>query len=183
MRRSTVSWAAALLTAPVLALLPAGVTASAVPAGSAHAVAVRGGASDGKVGDTVRLTGFKKGEALDVTVIKVVDPARAEDAYLVPSAGKHLAAVQFRLKNTGTALYKDSPSNGATVVDKQGQRFNSSLFPTRAGAEFPATVTVRPGGTALGFISFEVPNGTKIVAVQFAMDSGFADDVGEWSVP
>nr|WP_211283923.1 hypothetical protein [Streptomyces antibioticus] len=80
-----------------------------------------------------------------------------------PDARRHYVAVPFRLKNTGTAVYKDSPSNGATVIDK--------------------SITVGPGKTALGFITFEVSDGSRIVTVQFAMDSGFADDVGEWAVP
>jgi hypothetical protein len=36
-------------------------------------------------------------------------------------------AVQFRLKNTGTSAYDDSPSNGVTVIDKDGQRFSESF--------------------------------------------------------
>ena len=117
-----------------------------------------------------------------MTVVKVVDPARAGQ-YETPSAGKRFVAVQSRLKNTGTAAYKDSPSNGATVIDKDGQRFSESFNDSTAGPSFPASVTISPGKTALGFITFEVPRASRIVGVQFAMDSGFSDDVGEWQIP
>jgi len=183
MRRTTASLPAILLAAAGLAWLPAAPVAQAAPPPSSAAVIVSDGSTDAKVGDTLSLTGTQKGEALDVTVTKVVNPARAEDAYLTPSAGDHLVAVQFRLKNTGTALYNDSPSNGAAVVDKDGQRFDASLDPTAAGVEFPGSVTIRPGGKALGYVTFEVPNGSAVTAVQFSMDSGFSDDVGEWAVP
>ncbi|MFJ9899751.1 DUF4352 domain-containing protein [Streptomyces sp. NPDC091280] len=138
--------------------------------------------SDSKVGDTLSLTGTNTGEKLDVTVVKVVDPAGA-GPYDHPSSGKRFVSVQFRLKNTGTAVYKDSPSNGTTVIDKDGQRFSASLNNSTAGPPFPGSVTVGTGKTALGFITFEVPTASRIVSVQFAMNSGFSDDVGEWQLP
>ncbi|MGW1209725.1 DUF4352 domain-containing protein [Streptomyces sp. NPDC002499] len=157
-------------TAPLLTCL------LAVPA-----LALAPGADPG-VGDTLSLSGTDSGETLDVTVRKVVDPARPAD-YFKSSAGQHYVSVQFRLKNTGTAVYKDSPSNGATVIDKAGQRFTATIANTAAGPEFPGSVTIRPGKSALGFITFEVADGSRVVTVQFAMNSGFSDDVGEWTVP
>nr|WSY51151.1 DUF4352 domain-containing protein [Streptomyces sp. NBC_00886] len=134
------------------------------------------------MGDTLSLTGINSGEKLDVTVVKVVDPAGAGQ-YDRPSQGNRFVAVQFKLKNTGTALYKDSPSNGATVVDKEGQRFSASFNDSTAGPSFPGSITISTGKTALGFITFEVPTASRIVAVQSAMNSGFSNDVGEWEVP
>jgi hypothetical protein len=63
--------------------------------------------------------------------------------------GRHV-----ELRNTGAAVYNDSPGS----------------------------ITIRTGKTALGFVTFEVPKASRVVAVQFAMDSGFSDDVGEWRV-
>jgi hypothetical protein len=134
------------------------------------------------VGDTLDLTGTEDGEALAVTVVKVVDPARAENEYSSPDAGKRFVAVQFRLKNTGTAVYSDSPSNGARLVDTQGQQFDTTYEDTAAGPGFPGSVTVAPGDTALGFITFEVPADSTIAKVQFAMNSGFAPTTGQWNV-
>ncbi len=163
MLRRTAPLLTCLLAVPALALAPLGTT-------------------DTKVGDTLQLTGLDSGEALDVTVTKVVEPAHPKDSYLKPSAGDHLVAVQFRLKNTGTTVYDDSPSNGATVIDKNGQRFSDSFNDSTAGPSFPGSITISPGKAALGFITFEVPNTSRVVTVQFAMDSGFSDDVGEWQV-
>ncbi|WP_343242945.1 DUF4352 domain-containing protein [Streptomyces sp. SID12501] len=135
------------------------------------------------MGDTVNLTGLEDGQALAVTVVKVVDPARAENPYATPKAGKRFVAVQFRLKNTGTAVYSDSPGNGARLVDTAGQRFDETYGDTAAGPGFPGSVTAAPGDTALGFISFEVPSTSTIARVQFTMSSGFADNTGQWNVP
>ncbi|MFH9892073.1 hypothetical protein ACH4O0_26375 [Streptomyces luteogriseus] len=80
------------------------------------------------VGDALDLKGLEDGEALAVTVVKVVDPARAENEYSTPDVGLRFVAVQFRLKNTGTAVYSDSPSNGARLVVP---RVSSSIRRTR----------------------------------------------------
>jgi len=112
----------------------------------------------------------------------VVEPARAEDEYLAADPGHHLVAVQFRLKNTGTNVYDESPWFDTNVIDGSGQHYDAAYArPTTAGVEFPTSLAVRPGDTALGYVSFEVPNGSRVVTVQFTMT--FSDDIGEWTVP
>ncbi|MEU4347018.1 DUF4352 domain-containing protein [Streptomyces sp. NPDC023838] len=140
-------------------------------------------ASSATAGNTLDLTGNNDGEKLAVTVVKVVDPAGAKNQYSSPDASMRFVAVQFRLKNTGTAVYNDSPSNGAKVVDTQGQQFDATYGDTNAGPAFPGSVTIAPGDTGLGFITFEVSVASKIAKVQFAMNSGFSGNTGQWTVP
>jgi hypothetical protein len=68
-----------------------------------------------------------------VTVTKIVDPTRAESGFLAPEPDERLVAVQFRLENTGSETYTDSPQNGAAVVDQEDQRFEASYVPATAG--------------------------------------------------
>lgn len=134
------------------------------------------------VGGTLSLTGINKGEKIDVTVVKVVDPAHGTELSS-PAPRMRLVAVQFRLRNTGSVTYHDAPANGAKVVDAKGQGFDAAIADTTsAGPNFPATTTISPKGTALGFVVFEVPTGSKIATIQFALDSGFSNDVGQWKV-
>jgi hypothetical protein len=42
------------------------------------------------------------------------------------------------LRNAGTAVYSYSASNGARLVDTQGEQFDSAYADTAAGAGFPA---------------------------------------------
>lgn len=136
---------------------------------------------EARVGDTIELAGMSDGEKMAVTVVQVVDPAPAGE-FFEPSQGNRYVAVQFQLENTGTAAYDDSPSNGAVVIDTAGQSFNSTIGDTTAGPSFPGSVTIGPGDTGLGFITFEVPHGSQVSKVQFALNSGFADETGEWQV-
>jgi hypothetical protein len=133
-----------------------------------------------RVGDTLDLAGTDNGERMAVTLVKVVDPAKAANEFSSPSPGTRFVAVQLRLKNTGTGPYNDSPSNGARLIDGEGQQYQASVEDTSAGPGLGGSVTLIPGDTALGFITFELPAGVTPAKFQFALDSGFSDNVGQW---
>ncbi|MFF9124009.1 DUF4352 domain-containing protein [Streptomyces sp. NPDC014889] len=135
-----------------------------------------------KVGDTLTLKGFEDGSQLDVTVVKIADPGKSANEFTEPDAGKRFVGVQFQLVNTGKAVYSDSPSNGAQVADSEGQQFDSTFADITAGPSMSSSLKLKPGAKGLGWIVFEVPKASKIGAVQFTMDSGFADQTGEWKL-
>lgn len=158
---------------------------SAAPRSSAPApetTAIPGaGSTTAKVGDTISLTGFE-GVKLDATVVKVVDPAAPENEYMKPKAGTRLVAVQWRIANTGTVPVDSGPTSGSNVVDGSGQQFDTSYHPTSAGPEFPSGVKIPPGESRLGFVTYEVPDDSKVVKIQFAANSGYAKQTGQWAV-
>ncbi|MGZ9935493.1 DUF4352 domain-containing protein [Streptomyces sp. NC-S4] len=139
------------------------------------------GAAPGGSGETISLAGNGPGQRLDVTLAQVVDPA--VPAGPEPTGSDRLVATRFRLENTGTAVYEDSPARAAHLLDTAGQRFTGDDVPTTAGPAFPGTVALEPGGTAEGFITFRIPADAEPAAVQFALNGGLADDVGHWSLP
>ncbi|MFE4605601.1 DUF4352 domain-containing protein [Kitasatospora indigofera] len=161
---------------------------SASPSGPATATGSAGSPSGGtaaraRVGDTLELPGSVSGSRMAVTVTQVVDPAAPGNELSTPRAGNRLVSVRFSLHNVGTAVYSDTPSNGAQVIDGQGQGFNADIFvTTQAGPAFPTNVNIAPGETALGFVSFQLPAGSTLAKVQFTLDSGFADATGQWRV-
>ncbi|WP_405977328.1 DUF4352 domain-containing protein [Streptomyces sp. NBC_00158] len=133
-----------------------------------------GAGPDGS-GETVSLDGDRPGERLDVTLTRVVDPAGRE-------GGDRLVAVELRLENTGTVPYEDSPAPASHLLDSEGQRFTGTGAATGAGPSLPETVTLEPGSSASGFVTFRVPEGAALAAVQFALEAGLGDDVGHWSL-
>jgi len=135
-----------------------------------------------KVGDTIALKGTEDGSKLDVTVVKTVDPAKSADEFTTPEDGNRWIGVQFRLVNTGTIAYSDSPGNGTKIADSEGQQFTSVLADISAGPSMASGVDLKPGSKALGWVVFEVPKASKGATVQFTMDSGFADQTGEWKL-
>ncbi|MFB8240724.1 DUF4352 domain-containing protein [Kitasatospora purpeofusca] len=136
-----------------------------------------------KVGDTIALKStLEKSNTADVTALKVVDPAQSTNEYLTAADGKHYVAVQFQIKPTGAKAYSEAPWSAAKVIDDQGQAYGPTLADTKAGPSFQTPTNIASGETGKGYVVFEVPNGTKLDKVQFSLDNGFADQVGQWKL-
>ncbi|MFJ2575472.1 DUF4352 domain-containing protein [Kitasatospora aureofaciens] len=153
--------------------------AAAKPADSKPADAPKAPA---KVGDTIALKGMDKGNTADVTAVTVVDPAESANEYLKPADGKRYVAVQFQIKATGGQAYSEAPWGSAKVVDAQGQAYGPSLAETKAGPAFQTPTNIAPGETGKGFVTFEIPADAKLDKVQFALDNGFSNQVGQWKI-
>jgi hypothetical protein len=173
-----------------LALVVIGIS---VAANSGHSVktsgAVTGGSGSGAaaktagIGSAITLTGNSPGEQVAVTVTKTIATATPADEFSGASAGKRLYAVQFRLKNTGSAAYSDAPSNGAAVTDSAGQSYDAQVAGNAAGCpSFAAPENIAAGASGLGCIVFEIPEAAKITRVQFTLNSGMGPDTGQWTV-
>jgi hypothetical protein len=134
------------------------------------------------LGTAITLTGNDSGEQMSVTVTKVITSAKGSDDFSQAPAGDRLFAVQFRLRDTGSAAYSDAPSNGAAVTDSKGQSYQSGFETVTGCPAFPDTENIAPGATGLGCVAFEVPKAAVITQVQFTLDSGFGPQTGEWDV-
>ncbi|MEV4838276.1 DUF4352 domain-containing protein [Nonomuraea sp. NPDC049486] len=134
------------------------------------------------VGGTITLEGRDPGLRMAVTVKQVVNPATPEHDFMKPKTGSRLVAVQVILSNVGQAVYSDSPTNGAMLIDGEGQQYRSSYHEVREGRSYGGGSTINVGDTRKGMIVYEVPEGAELAKFQFALDSGFADQKGEWTL-
>ncbi|MCX4687441.1 DUF4352 domain-containing protein [Kitasatospora purpeofusca] len=165
------------------ATAPAAGAATSAPAKPADSKPAEAAKAPAKVGDTIALKStLEKGNTADVTALKLVDPAQSSNEYLHAEDGKHYVAVQFQIKPTGAKAYSEAPWSAAKVVDDQGQAYGPTLAETKAGPSFQTPTNIASGETGKGFVVFEVPNGTKLDKVQFSLDNGFADQVGQWKL-
>jgi hypothetical protein len=135
--------------------------------------------TEGKVGSTLSLTG-NDGETMDVTVTGVLDPATGGE-FDQPSAGTRFVGIKVRLKNTGGTPYSDSPSNGAALITNTDEEADSTIT-VGGSCNSPSDVKIAPGDTRDVCIPFEVKTAQKGTKFQFTLDSGFADQTGEWSL-
>lgn len=145
-----------------------------------------GGSGSGaaaSLGQSRTLNGSIAGEKVRVRFTRWVDDARANSSIFAAGPGKRYVAAQFRIANTGSAEYVDSPFNGAAVVDRAGRNYRAAFLVDgiREGRVFGATVSIPTGASATGFIVFEVPAHAKIRRVEFSESSGFGQ-TGEWAV-
>lgn len=133
-----------------------------------------------KIGDSITLTGHND-EKVSVTLVRVVDKTTSTDDFMNPDQGKHYAAVQFRITNVGTVPFSDAPGNDAKVLDSAGQSFDPDFATTTAGPAMADTVAIAPGDSQLGYITFQVADGSTIAKVQFTIDSGFGS-TAQWTI-
>jgi hypothetical protein len=125
---------------------------------------------------------MRANEKLTVTLVKFADPATVTDQFMQADAGKRYVAVQIRITNTASTVYSDSPTNGAEIIDAKGQQYDLTFVDTSLGQNFAGSVKLQPGATALGVMEFEMPTGEKPVTFQFTLNSGFADQTGQWQL-
>lgn len=132
------------------------------------------------IGSAIDLKG-DGGDFIQVTLVKIVDPAKSTNEFLTPDAGKHFVAVQLRIVNKGGAVYSDDPQMETKVKDALGESFDVDFADTTAGASMDSGLKLAPGDTALGFLTFQVPDGQKIAQVQYSV-SLFGGNVAQWMV-
>ncbi|GAA2377387.1 DUF4352 domain-containing protein [Nonomuraea africana] len=152
-------------------------SASATPAASAPSAE-----KAAKVGSTITLQGADEALKVAVKLSKVLTKPAAANEFSTPQDGHRFYAVELVMKNVGTGAYSDSPGNGAYVIDSDDQQYSSTIADVKGGKQFPGTVTISAGDSRRGLVVFEVPKAAKIVKFQFALDSGFADQKGEWTL-
>jgi len=178
--------AAALAAAAVLAL--AGCNSdSDKPAALPGGEGVDAVAQDAKapaavaVGQPITVTG--DGQSVEMTAVKVVDPATTTSFSRVLGAGERLVAVQWRLAAPGTRAVSEYPAMQSKLIDDQGQRYGAD--PARvvsAGPAFVDGAAIEPGGNALGYVAYIVPATAKITKITLAPGMGLAQNTGTWTL-
>lgn len=136
---------------------------------------------EAKVGDTLTLSGGG-GLTMAVTVDQVMDPLQVGSDDQADS-GQRFVGVQITLKNVGQVAYSDSPSNGATLLSNTNEEAQGQIVTGGpCGNDFQSLANIAPGDTQQGCIPFEMPVGQMPAMFQFTLNSGFANQTGQWSL-
>lgn len=141
--------------------------------------ASRGKAQTATVGDSLTLEGLE-GLRMKVTVLRVIDPLSGGQ-FDAPQGGNRFVGVKIRLRNVSDLTYDDSPSNGAQLLDGQGEQAQGGyVIGGQCAGDFPSRAKIAPRAKQQGCLVFEMKKGRNPKLFQFALDSGFADENGEW---
>jgi hypothetical protein len=133
-------------------------------------------------GGTVTLTGLEPGSKVAVTLNEVYHDAAPTADSAQPRPGNRLAAVQLTLTNKGRVGYNDAPMNGAVMIDSGSQQYPFSISRVEQGLPFHWMTSIKPGDSLKGTVVFEVPEDAELVRFQFALNSGYAQQRGEWAL-
>lgn len=135
-----------------------------------------------KIGSTATLKGQQSGEQVEATVVAYKETISPGE-YDQPQSGMKFVAINLKLKNTGTATYSDSPSNGATILTANGQHGKTAILTGGECSEgFSESVKILPDESQEGCLPFEVPEGATPAKVQWTPSSGYGPETAEWSL-
>ncbi|MFC1408717.1 hypothetical protein ACEZCY_05400 [Streptacidiphilus sp. N1-12] len=137
------------------------------------------------LGHPLTLKGDDPGEQVTVTFLQVVDPACGVGGPSLLDRGMKYVGLRLRLLDSGRKPYSDSPSNCSWGRTDTGLQVGSFVYPTLA--EGPAVaprgnLVLKPGQSATSYVVMEIPQHAHMARIDFTMDSGFADETGEWTL-
>ena len=143
------------------------------------------GSNQSKVGGSIRLAASSAGSSVQVrvSVNRVADPVEVGAADAPITRAARFAGVFISLLNVGDTNYDESPLSDASLVTSGGAKvLGEQVLGGPCAGEFASNVKVVPGAARSGCIVFEVPAGQKPAEFQFALDSGFGQEVGTWQL-
>ena len=135
----------------------------------------------GKVGSSFELKDGS-GNLYQVTLAKVIDPAKGENQFAAPDGGKRFVGLVFRVKALTGSPKDEDANNDAVVVGGNGQNYSADFDGIAGYTNFDhGVIHVAQGETVTGSVTFQVPNGVTVSTVQWTALSGFGSTV-EWIV-
>ena len=161
-------------------------SAQASPASAAQASP---GSGSDRIGTTSAQAGAEvvvsdsSGTKLGVTLKQVTDPADGANKYSTPAQGKHFVGVKLQLQNKAAATYQNNANNETTIVLADGKAVTAGYAPLSGCGNFDnGQVKLKPGASATGCVTFQVPEGQKVTAVRYA-NTVYPGITAQWQVP
>jgi Domain of unknown function (DUF4352) len=108
------------------------------------------------------------GTKLEVTVVRVIDPASGADPYTKAAKGKHFVAVQIKVHNVGRLKYQNNANNETTIVLANGSRVEADYNPLVQCGNFDnGQVVLAAGASKSGCVSFQLASGANVAKVEY----------------
>jgi hypothetical protein len=133
----------------------------------------------GQIGTTFELRDGS-GDVYQVTLTKVIDPAKGDSQGAVPAAGKRFVGLVFRVTALTSTPKDEDANNNAVVIGSNGQNYSASFDSIAGYTNFNhGVILASMGQTVTGSVTFQLPNGVQVSTVQWTALSGYGSTV-EW---
>jgi hypothetical protein len=133
----------------------------------------------GQIGTTFELRDGS-GDVYQVTLTKVIDPAKGDSQGAVPAVGKRFVGLVFRVTALTSTPKDEDANNNAVVIGSNGQNYSASFDGIAGYTNFNhGVIQASMGQTVTGAVTFQVPNGVQVSTVQWTALSGYGSKV-EW---
>lgn len=122
------------------------------------------------------------GNTYRVTLVKVIDPAPGADQFTTPDSGKRFVGAVFTIKALSGSPQDEDANNDAAVIGSNGQTYSADINDIAGYTNFDnGSIHVAQGETTTGAVTFQVPDGIKVMKIQWTAASGFGSTV-QWDV-
>lgn len=122
------------------------------------------------------------GNTYQVTLVKIVDPAQGAGRSGSPDSGKRFVGAVFRVKAVKGSPQNENANDDAVLIGSNGRTYAAGFSAIAGYANFDnGDLRVSQGSTVTGAVTFQVPDGVSVSAVQWGALSGFGAVV-EWDV-
>ena len=123
------------------------------------------------------------GNLYRVAMAKVIDPAKGENQFTVPDAGKRFVGLLFQVKALTGSPQDEDANNNAVIIGSNGQNYAADFDGIAGYTNFDhGAIHVSKGETVTGSVTFQLPEDVKVSTVQWTALSGFGATV-EWIGP
>ena len=117
-----------------------------------------------------------------MTLVKVIDPAQGASQFDTPDNGKRFVGAVFTIKALSGSPQDEDANSDAGLIGSNSQTYTFDVSDIAGYTNFSnGTIHVAQGQTATGAVVFQVPEGIKVVKVQWAAGGGFGSTV-QWDV-
>lgn len=121
------------------------------------------------------------GDTYQVTLVKVIDPAKSADQLITIGRGDRLVGIVFRITALAGSPQGEDANLDATVVGSDGQAYKAVFDRIVGYANFEVGVIhAAQGETVIGAVTFQLPQYVKVVQVRWAASDGLGSTV-TWS--
>jgi hypothetical protein len=176
-RRRPAAFRAAGPAATAIAAVAALAACASTPA--QHQVKYPATPNSGRTGATLAVSDTS-GTRLDVTLVTVTDPASGASQYAKPASGKHFVGVKLRIQNKASSTYQNNANNETTITLTDGKTVHADYDPIAGCGNFDnGQITLKPGTSATGCVTFQVPKGQKVTQVSYA-NTVFPGQFAQW---
>ena len=138
-------------------------TGSVTPFPSASGALATGRlAPPGKVGSQFDLQDGS-GDTYQVSLVKVIDPARGADQFSSPDSGKRFVGLVFKVRALTGSPKNEDANIDAVLVGGNGQNYSADYDGIAGYTNFDSgTIHVAQGDTVTGAVTFQVPDGITV---------------------
>jgi hypothetical protein len=136
----------------------------------------------GPVGTVYQVTD-SSGNVITVTLTKVIDPAQGADQFTTPNNGYRFVGAVFTLKGV-SGTFSDDANSDATLVGSNGQSYTADFNSIAGVTNFNnGLYNLTPGAHSVGAVTFQVPTGVSVSAIQWSGSGGFGGAPATWTLP